>query len=149
MSKSSDPSASSSLESIVPSLSEPEVGSDKKTDKQPEPASVREAPQVPRRAPGKIPKWLKLPGTMKSEESSSHFEFPRKVGSSVPNLLDVDNILEDVNIRLAGRLMLVNHRSVCDLNLSLEVFECRLWAVLSLSNPYACSILNYVLGLVF
>ncbi|KAM6050206.1 tether containing UBX domain for GLUT4 isoform 1-T1 [Theristicus caerulescens] len=62
LSKSVVPSASSSLESTVPSLSEPEVGSGKKTDEQPEPASVQEAPQVLRRAPGKIPKWLKLPG---------------------------------------------------------------------------------------
>nr|XP_009931062.1 PREDICTED: tether containing UBX domain for GLUT4 [Opisthocomus hoazin] len=65
LSKSLVPSASSSLESIVPSLSEPEVGGDKKADEQPEPASVHEAPQVLRRAPGKIPKWLKLPGIMK------------------------------------------------------------------------------------
>ncbi|KAM7088902.1 tether containing UBX domain for GLUT4 isoform 1-T1 [Ciconia maguari] len=62
LSKSLVPSASSSLESTVPSLSEPEVGSDKETDEQPEPASMHEAPQVLRRAPGKIPKWLKLPG---------------------------------------------------------------------------------------
>ncbi|XP_061335920.1 tether containing UBX domain for GLUT4 isoform X3 [Pezoporus flaviventris] len=55
-------SASSSLQSTVPSLSEPEVGRDKKTNEQPEPASAREAPPVLRRAPGKIPKWLKLPG---------------------------------------------------------------------------------------
>ncbi|XP_021270487.1 tether containing UBX domain for GLUT4 isoform X2 [Numida meleagris] len=55
------PSASSSLESTVPSLPEPEVGSDKKTER-PEPARVHEAPQVLRRAPGKVPKWLKLPG---------------------------------------------------------------------------------------
>ncbi|XP_030361914.1 tether containing UBX domain for GLUT4 isoform X1 [Strigops habroptila] len=62
LSKSLVPSASSSLESTVPSLSEPEAGSDKKTNEQPEPASAREAPPVLRRAPGKIPKWLKLPG---------------------------------------------------------------------------------------
>ncbi|XP_030900742.2 tether containing UBX domain for GLUT4 isoform X2 [Melopsittacus undulatus] len=62
LSKSLVSSASSSLQSTVPSLSEPEVGRDKKTDEQPEPASVREAPPVLRRAPGKIPKWLKLPG---------------------------------------------------------------------------------------
>nr|XP_025968896.1 tether containing UBX domain for GLUT4 isoform X2 [Dromaius novaehollandiae] len=59
--KSVVPSASSSLESTVPSLAEPERGSDKKTE-QPEPARVREAPQLMTRAPGKIPKWLKLPG---------------------------------------------------------------------------------------
>ncbi|KAM4673101.1 tether containing UBX domain for GLUT4 isoform 8-T17 [Amazona ochrocephala] len=62
LSKSLVPSASSSLQSTVPSLSEPEVGSDKKTNEQPEPASACEAPPVLRRAPGKIPKWLKLPG---------------------------------------------------------------------------------------
>ncbi|XP_074745812.1 tether containing UBX domain for GLUT4 [Strix uralensis] len=62
LSKSLVPSPSSSLESTVLSLSEPEVGSDKKTDEQPEPARGQEAPQVLRRAPGKIPKWLKLPG---------------------------------------------------------------------------------------
>ncbi|KAM6245239.1 tether containing UBX domain for GLUT4 isoform 2-T2 [Porphyrio hochstetteri] len=62
LSESLVPSASSSLESIVPSLSEPEAGRDRKTDKQPKPTSVCEAPQVPRSAPGKIPKWLKLPG---------------------------------------------------------------------------------------
>lgn len=61
LSKPLAPSASSSLESIVPALPEPEVGSDKKTER-PEPARVHEAPQVLRRAPGKIPKWLKLPG---------------------------------------------------------------------------------------
>ncbi|XP_010075816.1 PREDICTED: tether containing UBX domain for GLUT4, partial [Pterocles gutturalis] len=61
LSKSLVPSASSSLESTVPSLSEPEVGSDKKTNEQPEPASMHGAPQMLRRAPGKIPKWLKLP----------------------------------------------------------------------------------------
>ncbi|XP_074778581.1 tether containing UBX domain for GLUT4 isoform X1 [Athene noctua] len=62
LSKSLVPSASSSLESTVLSLSEPEVGGDRKSDKQPEPARVQEAPQVLRRTPGKIPKWLKLPG---------------------------------------------------------------------------------------
>nr|XP_009509965.1 PREDICTED: tether containing UBX domain for GLUT4 [Phalacrocorax carbo] len=97
LSKSLVPSASSSSESTVPPLSEPEVGSDKKTDEQPEPASIQEAPQVLRRAPGKIPKWLKLPGIMKSEESSCHSELPRKAGS-VPNVLEVDNILEDVSV---------------------------------------------------
>ncbi|XP_053939570.1 tether containing UBX domain for GLUT4 isoform X4 [Cuculus canorus] len=56
------PSASSSLESTIPSLSEPEGGSDKKADERPEPARVHDAPQVSRRAPGKMPKWLKLPG---------------------------------------------------------------------------------------
>ncbi|XP_061866537.1 tether containing UBX domain for GLUT4 isoform X2 [Colius striatus] len=56
------PSASSSLESTAPSLSEPKIVSDKKTDEQSEPARVHGAPQVLRRAPGKLPKWLKLPG---------------------------------------------------------------------------------------
>ncbi|XP_069728871.1 tether containing UBX domain for GLUT4 isoform X2 [Phaenicophaeus curvirostris] len=56
------PSASSSLESTIPSLSEPEEESDKKTTEQPEPTRVHDAPQVLRRAPGKVPKWLKLPG---------------------------------------------------------------------------------------
>ncbi|XP_040386311.1 tether containing UBX domain for GLUT4 isoform X2 [Cygnus olor] len=79
LSKSLVPSASSSLESTVPSLPEPEARSDKKTDEQPEPARVHEAPQMLKRAPGKIPKWLKLPGSMKSEESSS-VELHRKVG---------------------------------------------------------------------
>ncbi|XP_037258316.1 tether containing UBX domain for GLUT4 [Falco rusticolus] len=63
LSKSLVPSASSSLESAIPSKSEPKVGSDRKTSEQPEPASVHEASsQVLRRAPGKIPKWLKLSG---------------------------------------------------------------------------------------
>ncbi|KAM9258271.1 tether containing UBX domain for GLUT4 isoform 1-T1 [Cariama cristata] len=62
LSKSLVPSASSSVESTVPSLSEPKVGGDNKTNEQPEPASLQEAPQVLRRPPGKIPKWLKLPG---------------------------------------------------------------------------------------
>lgn len=106
MSKSLVPSASSSLESAIPSLSEPEVGSDKKSDKQPEPASVHEAPpQVLRRAPGKVPKWLKLPGIVKPEERSSHSELPRRAGSSGPDVLGVDIILEDVNLRLAGYLV--------------------------------------------
>ncbi|XP_035198139.1 tether containing UBX domain for GLUT4 isoform X1 [Oxyura jamaicensis] len=78
--KSLVPSVSSSLESTVPSLPEPEAGSDKKTDEHPEPARVHEAPQMLKRAPGKIPKWLKLPGSMKSEESSSPAELYRKVG---------------------------------------------------------------------
>ncbi|XP_062448111.1 tether containing UBX domain for GLUT4 isoform X2 [Rhea pennata] len=55
-------SASSSLESTVPSLAEPEGESDKKTDEQLERARVHEVPQLMSRAPGKIPKWLKLPG---------------------------------------------------------------------------------------
>ncbi|XP_071620530.1 tether containing UBX domain for GLUT4 isoform X2 [Heliangelus exortis] len=55
-------SASTSSESTIPFLSEPDMGSPKKTDEKPEPASVQEAPQVLRRAPGKMPKWLKLPG---------------------------------------------------------------------------------------
>ncbi|KAM7001816.1 tether containing UBX domain for GLUT4 [Passerculus sandwichensis] len=54
------PSASSTLASVVPSA--PEVGSDKETIEQPEAASTQGAPQVLRKAPGKIPKWLKLPG---------------------------------------------------------------------------------------
>lgn len=112
MSKSLVPSASSSLESTVPPRAEPEVGSDKKTEEQPGPASVQEAPQVLRRAPGKIPKWLKLPGIVKSEESSSHSKLPRKAGSSVPNVFDVDSILEDVSIRLAGHLDLVQCLSI-------------------------------------
>ncbi|KAM6403647.1 tether containing UBX domain for GLUT4 isoform 2-T2 [Rhynochetos jubatus] len=62
LSESLVPSASSSSGSAVPSLPEPSVGSDGKADKQPEPAGVREAPRVLRRVPGKIPKWLKLPG---------------------------------------------------------------------------------------
>ncbi|XP_054026770.1 tether containing UBX domain for GLUT4 [Dryobates pubescens] len=62
LSKPSVPSTSSSLESTVSPLSEPQVESDQKTDEQPEPASVCEAPQVLRRVPGKVPKWLKLPG---------------------------------------------------------------------------------------
>ncbi|XP_068770085.1 tether containing UBX domain for GLUT4 isoform X2 [Struthio camelus] len=62
LSKSVVPSALSSLKSAVPSLAEPEGGSDKKTDEQPEPARVQQAPQLMSRAPGKIPKWLKLPG---------------------------------------------------------------------------------------
>ncbi|XP_058707990.1 tether containing UBX domain for GLUT4 isoform X2 [Poecile atricapillus] len=56
------PSASSTLASVAPSLSAPEVGSEKKTTEQPEAASAQAAPQVFRKAPGKIPKWLKLPG---------------------------------------------------------------------------------------
>uniref|UniRef100_A0A8D2PLW8 ASPSCR1 tether for SLC2A4, UBX domain containing n=1 Tax=Zosterops lateralis melanops TaxID=1220523 RepID=A0A8D2PLW8_ZOSLA len=55
-------SASSTSASAAPSLSEPDVGSDKKTVEQPEAASTQGAPQVFRKAPGKIPKWLKLPG---------------------------------------------------------------------------------------
>uniref|UniRef100_A0A8D2N8S1 ASPSCR1 tether for SLC2A4, UBX domain containing n=1 Tax=Zonotrichia albicollis TaxID=44394 RepID=A0A8D2N8S1_ZONAL len=60
------PSASSTLASVVPSLSAPEVGSDKETIEQPEAASTQGAPQVLRKAPGKIPKWLKLPGINES-----------------------------------------------------------------------------------
>lgn len=52
--------ASSAL--VAPSLPDPEVRSDKKTVEQPEAASTQGAPQVLRKAPGKIPKWLKLPG---------------------------------------------------------------------------------------
>ncbi|XP_008629078.1 PREDICTED: tether containing UBX domain for GLUT4 isoform X1 [Corvus brachyrhynchos] len=62
LSRSLVPSASSTLASVAPSLSEPEAGSDKKTIEQPEAASTQGAPQVLRKAPGKIPKWLKLPG---------------------------------------------------------------------------------------
>lgn len=122
MSKSLVPSASSSLESTVPSLPEPEAGSDKKTDEQPEPARVHEAPQMLKRVPGKIPKWLKLPGSMKSEESSPA-ELHRKAGSSMSNALDVDTVLKDVNGRLAGYIhgsVLVSHKPICDLNLSLH-----------------------------
>ncbi|XP_072208239.1 tether containing UBX domain for GLUT4 isoform X1 [Excalfactoria chinensis] len=61
LSKPLAPSASSTSESIVPALPEPEVGSGTKTER-PEPARMHEAPQVLRRPPGKIPKWLKLPG---------------------------------------------------------------------------------------
>ncbi|XP_030143384.4 tether containing UBX domain for GLUT4 isoform X1 [Taeniopygia guttata] len=56
------PSASSTLASVAPSLSEPEVGSDKETIERLEAASTQGALQVFRKAPGKIPKWLKLPG---------------------------------------------------------------------------------------
>ncbi|XP_077643544.1 tether containing UBX domain for GLUT4 isoform X2 [Lonchura striata] len=56
------PSASSALASVAPSLSEPEVGSDKETIGQLEASSTQGALQVFRKAPGKIPKWLKLPG---------------------------------------------------------------------------------------
>lgn len=62
LSRSLVPSASPTLASVAPSLSEPEAGSDKKTVEQPEAASTQGAPQVLRKAPGKIPKWLKLPG---------------------------------------------------------------------------------------
>ncbi|XP_071430103.1 tether containing UBX domain for GLUT4 [Pithys albifrons albifrons] len=56
------PSAPSSVASEAPSLSEPEAGTNKKTSEPPEAASTQGAPQGLRRAPGKIPKWLKLPG---------------------------------------------------------------------------------------
>jgi len=95
LSKPLAPSASSSLESIVPALPEPEVGSDKKTER-PEPARVHEAPQVLRRAPGKIPKWLKLPGITKSGERS-----PTELHR---NTFSVDAALEDVSRRLAGHV---------------------------------------------
>uniref|UniRef100_A0A8C5U9D1 ASPSCR1 tether for SLC2A4, UBX domain containing n=1 Tax=Malurus cyaneus samueli TaxID=2593467 RepID=A0A8C5U9D1_9PASS len=62
LSRSLVPSASSTIASVAPSLSEPEVTSDKKTIEQPEAASMEGTPQVLRRTPGKIPKWLKLPG---------------------------------------------------------------------------------------
>lgn len=123
MSKSLVRSASSSLESTVPSLPEPEAGSDKKTDEQPEPARVYEAPQVLKRDPGKIPKWLKLPGSMKLEESSSPAELHRKADSFISNALDVDTVLKDVNRRLARYIhgsALVSHKSICDLNFSLQ-----------------------------
>lgn len=54
--------ASSTSALVAPSLPDPEVRSDKKTVEQPEAASTQGAPQVLRKAPGKIPKWLKLPG---------------------------------------------------------------------------------------
>ncbi|KAJ7425073.1 ASPSCR1, UBX domain containing tether for SLC2A4 [Willisornis vidua] len=62
LSRSFVPSASSSVASGAPSLSEPEVETNKKTSEPPEAASTQGAPQGLRRAPGKIPKWLKLPG---------------------------------------------------------------------------------------
>lgn len=103
--------------------------SGKKTDEQPEPATVCEAPQVLRRVPGKVPKWLKLPG-MKSEECSSYSELPRKASSSVPSVLDVGSILEDVSIRLAGHLVqclsITNQTSAFA---GKKISECRLWAL--------------------
>ncbi|XP_064532412.1 tether containing UBX domain for GLUT4 [Pseudopipra pipra] len=56
------PSASSSVASRAPSLPEPEAGSDKKSSECPGAASTQGALQGLRRTPGKIPKWLKLPG---------------------------------------------------------------------------------------
>lgn len=73
-------------------------------------------------------------------------------GSSVPNVLDVDSILEGGNIKLAGHLvqcLSITDQFVTDFSREgWGLSECRLWAVLSLmSNPCACSALNYVLGL--
>ncbi|XP_064890291.1 tether containing UBX domain for GLUT4 isoform X1 [Columba livia] len=56
------PPASPSVESAVPSLSGPELGRDGGTEEEAEPAGARAAPRVPRGVPGKVPKWLKLPG---------------------------------------------------------------------------------------
>lgn len=51
--------------------------------------------------------------------------------------------------RMSGSVV-ANHRSVCDVNLSLHWSSIwvQAWALLSLtSNPHTCSILSYVLGL--
>lgn len=86
---------------MAPSLSEGEVGGDKQTIEQPEAASTQGAPQVFRKAPGKIPKWLKLPGINESWESSSaHSELPPKASSCLPNVLDIDGIVADVSLHL-------------------------------------------------
>lgn len=50
------------MESTVASLSGPELGRDGRADEEAEPAGACAAPRLPRRVPGKVPKWLKLPG---------------------------------------------------------------------------------------
>lgn len=55
------------MESAVPSLVGPELGRDGRTEEA-EPAGACGAPRVPRRVPGKVPKWLKLPGEEEEEE---------------------------------------------------------------------------------
>lgn len=98
---------------MAPSLSEPEVGSDKKAIEQPEAASTQGAPQVLRKAPGKIPKWLKLPGINESEESSAHSELPQKAASSLPNVLDIDGIVADVSLCLQDIWFTARQSQIC------------------------------------